>query len=52
MIETQLPVLLILSYILFALLVPAIGLFREQWAQPLATLGSGIATSFSVYGCF
>ena len=50
MIETQLPVLLILSYILFALLVPAIGLFREQWAQPLATLGSGIATSLSVYG--
>jgi len=50
MIETQLPVLLILSYILFALLVPAFGLFREQWAQPLATLGSGIATSLSVYG--
>ena len=50
MIDSQLPVLLILCYILAALVVPAFGLFREKWAQPIASLGSMLATVLSIYG--
>jgi multicomponent Na+:H+ antiporter subunit D len=48
MIETHLPAIIALTFVLFALLIPLFGLWKEQLCQPLAVLGSGLATTFSL----
>jgi len=48
MIETHLPAIIALIFVLFALLIPLFGLWKEQLCQPLAVLGSGLATTFSL----
>lgn len=50
MIELQIPALIIISFALFALLVPAFGMKREGLAQPLAVAGTGLSTLFSAMG--
>jgi multicomponent Na+:H+ antiporter subunit D len=47
MIESHLPAIIALTFVLFALLIPLFGLWKEQLCQPLAVLGSGLATVFS-----
>ncbi|WP_340104931.1 complex I subunit 5 family protein [Rhodohalobacter sp. 8-1] len=48
MIESHLPAIIALTFVLFALLIPLFGLWKEQLCQPLAVLGSGLATVFSL----
>ena len=50
MIELQIPALIVISYALFALLVPAFGMKKEGLAQPLAVAGAGFTTLFSAMG--
>lgn len=50
MIETQLPALIALTFVLFAVLIPVIGLWRYDYAQPLAVVGSGLAATLSLFG--
>lgn len=48
MIESHLPAIIALTFVLFALLIPLFGLWKEQLCQPLAVLGAGLATAFSL----
>lgn len=50
MIESQIPALIALTFALFAILIPAFGIKREDLAQSLAVAGAGIATLFSAIG--
>ncbi|MEX0944724.1 MAG: monovalent cation/H+ antiporter subunit D family protein [Balneolaceae bacterium] len=50
MIESHLPAYIALTFVLFALLIPAFGLWRNELSQPIAVLGSGIAAAFSLVG--
>jgi multicomponent Na+:H+ antiporter subunit D len=50
MIETQLPALIALAFVLFAVLIPVIGLFNRKMSQPLAVAGSGLAATLSLFG--
>ncbi|MDZ7690578.1 MAG: proton-conducting transporter membrane subunit [Balneolaceae bacterium] len=50
MIGSEIPALLPITYILFAILIPVIGLWKREITWHLALLGSGIATFFSAYG--
>jgi multicomponent Na+:H+ antiporter subunit D len=50
MIESQIPALIALTYVLFAVLTPAFGLWKTRLAQPSAVAGAGIATLLSVLG--
>lgn len=50
MIETQLPALIALSFALFAVLIPIVGLWRPKYVQPLAVTGSGLAAALSLFG--
>ncbi|MEX2463448.1 MAG: proton-conducting transporter membrane subunit, partial [Balneolaceae bacterium] len=44
------PAYIALTFVLFALLIPAFGLWRNELSQPIAVLGSGIAAAFSLVG--
>jgi multicomponent Na+:H+ antiporter subunit D len=50
MIETHLPALIAMTFLLFSMLIPAFGLWKRELCQPLAVAGSGIAAVFSLYG--
>lgn len=50
MIETQLPALIALTFALFAVIIPIIGLWRSDYAHPSAVLGAGLASAFSLFG--
>lgn len=50
MVETHLPALIALTYLVFSLVIPIAGMIREQWSQPLAVLASAIAAALSLYG--
>jgi len=50
MIESHLPAYIALTFVLFSLLIPAFGLWRNELSQPIAVLGSGIAAALSLYG--
>ncbi|MFH5883157.1 complex I subunit 5 family protein [Halalkalibaculum sp. DA3122] len=50
MIGSEIPALIPITYILFAILIPVIGLWKRDITWHLALLGSGIATFFSTYG--
>lgn len=50
MIESQLPALIALTFVLFAVLVPIFGLWNNRYAQPAAVAGAGLAAIFSLYG--
>lgn len=50
MIESHIPALIAITFVLFAILIPALGLWKDRLAQPLAVLGSGIAVFFSFTG--
>lgn len=50
MIETQLPALIAFTFALFAVLIPVIGLWRRDFAQPLAVIGSGLSATLSLFG--
>jgi multicomponent Na+:H+ antiporter subunit D len=50
MIGSEIPALIPITYILFAILIPVIGLWKRKITYHLALLGSGIATFFSAYG--
>lgn len=50
MIETQLPALIALTFVLFAVLIPILGLWKSSYAQPAAVFGSGLAAILSLYG--
>jgi multicomponent Na+:H+ antiporter subunit D len=48
MIESQLPAIIALTFVLFSLLIPLFGLWKREVSHPLAVLGSGLATVFSL----
>lgn len=50
MIESHIPAYIALTYVLFSVLIPAFGLWRRELCQPLAVVGSGLATLFSLAG--
>lgn len=50
MIETHLPAYIALTFVLFSLLIPLVGIWKNEWAQPLAAAGSGLAAVLSIYG--
>ena len=50
MIETHLPALIAITFLLFSMLIPAFGLYKRELCQPLAVLGSGIAAVLSLWG--
>jgi len=50
MTESHLPAIIALTFVLFSILIPLFGLWKEKLCQPLAVLGSGLAASFSIYG--
>lgn len=50
MITSHLPALIALTYVLFAVLIPVIGILKSEWSQRFAVLGSGIAAFLSVTG--
>lgn len=50
MIGSEIPALIPITYILFAILIPVIGLWKRKITWHLALLGSGIATALSAYG--
>lgn len=50
MIESHLPALIALTFALFAVLIPAFGIWKPGTSQPLAVFGSGIASVLSLYG--
>lgn len=50
MIETQLPALIALTFALFAVLIPLIGLWKSSYAQPAAVFGTGLAATLSLFG--
>lgn len=50
MIETHLPAYIALTFVLFSILIPVLGLWKEEWAQPLGAAGAGLAAVLSVYG--
>ncbi|NBC28162.1 MAG: NADH/ubiquinone/plastoquinone (complex I) [Bacteroidetes bacterium] len=52
MIETHLPAYIALTFVLFSVLIPLVGLWKKEWVQPMAASGSGIAAVLSVYGFF
>jgi multicomponent Na+:H+ antiporter subunit D len=48
MIETHLPVAIVFTYLIFAVIGTAVSFRNKDWAQPLAVLGAGVATLFSI----
>lgn len=50
MIETQLPALIALTFALFAVLIPLLGLWKSSYAQPAAVFGAGLAATLSLFG--
>ncbi|MGM0545484.1 MAG: complex I subunit 5 family protein [Bacteroidota bacterium] len=50
MIGSEIPALIPITFILFAILIPVIGLWKRKLSWHLALTGSGIATFFSAYG--
>lgn len=50
MIGSDIPALIPVTYILFAILISLIGFWRSAYARLLAIMGAGIATFFSAYG--
>jgi multicomponent Na+:H+ antiporter subunit D len=52
MIGSQIPALIPVTYILFAILIPVIGLWKREVARHLSLLGAGIATFLSAWGLF
>ncbi|MDZ7758046.1 monovalent cation/H+ antiporter subunit D family protein [Rhodohalobacter sp.] len=49
MIDSHLPALIALTFVLFSILISMFGLWKPKSAQPLAVLGSGIASILSLY---
>jgi len=52
MVESHLPVLIALTYLVFSLIIPLVSLYRDQFSQSLAVLASGIAATLSLVGLF
>lgn len=50
MIGSEIPALIPVTYILFAILIPVIGLWKREITWHLSLLGTGIATFFSAWG--
>ncbi|WP_421774097.1 complex I subunit 5 family protein [Gracilimonas sp.] len=50
MIGSEIPALIPVTYILFAILIPVIGLWKRELTWHLSLLGTGIATFFSAWG--
>ncbi|MEX0843896.1 MAG: monovalent cation/H+ antiporter subunit D family protein [Balneolaceae bacterium] len=50
MIGSQIPALIPVTYILFAILIPFIGLWKREITWHLSLLGTGITTFFSAWG--
>src|SRR5690625_853702 len=50
MMESQIPALIALTLALFAIIVPAFGLKNENYAQPLAVIGAGVASLILLFG--
>lgn len=50
MIESHLPAYIALTFVLFSILIPLFGIWKEKFIQPLAMLGSGTAAVLSLYG--
>lgn len=49
MIDSHLPAIIALTFVLFSLLIPLFGIWREHLCQPLAVIGSGLASAFSLF---
>jgi len=52
MIESQIPALIPVTFLGFAILIPILGIWREKISYHLAVAGSGIASIFSLFGFF
>ncbi|WP_456237590.1 complex I subunit 5 family protein [Gracilimonas halophila] len=50
MIGSEIPALIPVTYILFAILIPVIGLWKREIIWHLSLLGTGLATFFSAWG--
>jgi multicomponent Na+:H+ antiporter subunit D len=50
MIGSEIPALIPITYILSAILIALVGLWKRKFSWKLALLGSGVATFFSLYG--
>lgn len=50
MIGPDIPALIPITFILFAILIPVVGLWKRDLSWHLALLGAGIASFFSLYG--
>lgn len=50
MIESHLPALIAMTFLLFSMVIPAFGIWKRELCQPLAVIGSGIAAIFSLWG--
>src|SRR5690625_3211752 len=50
MIETHIPALIALNFLMFAVLIPLLGMWRPRLSPPLAVIGSGISAGLSLYG--
>ncbi|MGN8226415.1 complex I subunit 5 family protein [Gracilimonas sp. BCB1] len=50
MIGSEIPALIPVTYILFAILIPVIGLWKRELTWHLSLLGTGITTFFSAWG--
>lgn len=49
MIDSHLPAIIALTFVLFSLLIPLFGTWKEHLSQPLAVIGSGLASAFSLF---
>lgn len=50
MIDSHIPAIIALTFLLFSVLIPLFGLWKEKLCYPLAIIGAGIAAFYSVYG--
>ncbi|MFU8811789.1 MAG: monovalent cation/H+ antiporter subunit D family protein [Balneolaceae bacterium] len=50
MIESHIPALIALTFLLFSMVIPAFGLWKRELCQPIAVIGSGLAAAFSLWG--
>jgi len=50
MIDSHIPAIIALTFLLFSVLIPLFGLWKEKLSYPLAVLGAGIAAAYSLYG--
>lgn len=47
---SQLPIIIPFVFLAWALLIPLVGFWKSRLAQPMALLGAGLSSGFSIYG--